>query len=47
MKKPRPEDFLNEDDYEKAIEAYEDALYWAEERAMMEYYENKPNKKRQ
>ena len=47
MKEPRPEDFLNEDDYEAAVEAYEDALYWAEERAMMEYYERQSNKEKQ
>ena len=46
MKEPRPEDFLDEDDYEKDVEAYEDALYWAEERAMMEYYENKSKSKK-
>ena len=46
MKEPRPEDFLNEDDYEKAVEAYEDAMYWAEEMAMMEYYENKSKSKK-
>jgi len=46
MKEPRPEDFLDEDDYEKAVQAYEDALYWAEERATMEYYENKPKSKK-
>ena len=46
MKEPRPEDFLDEDDYEKAVEAYEDALYWAEERAIEEYYENKNKSKR-
>ena len=45
MKEPRPEDFLTEDDYEDAIEAYENALYWAEERAMEEYYEKKNNSK--
>ena len=41
MKEPRREDFLTEDDYEAAVEAYEDALYWAEERAIEEYYEKK------
>ena len=46
MKEPRPEDFLDEDDYEKAVEAYEDALYLAEERAIEEYYENKNKSKR-
>ena len=44
MKEPRPEDFLTEDDYEAAIEAYENALYWAEERAVEEYYEKKHGK---
>ena len=41
MKEPRPEDFLTEDEYEKAMEAYENAVYWAEERAMEQYYEEK------
>ena len=41
MREPRPEDFLNEDDYEAALDAYEAAVYEAEERAMEEYYENK------
>jgi hypothetical protein len=41
MKEPRPEDFLTEDDYEKAVEAYEAAVYWAEEQAIEEYYESK------
>jgi hypothetical protein len=46
MREPRPEDDLSEDDYEAAIEAYENALYWAEERAIEEYYENKNKSKR-
>ena len=41
MKEPRPEDFLTEDEYEKAMEAYENAVYWAAERAMEQYYEEK------
>ena len=45
MKEPRPEDYITEDDYEDAIEAYENALYWVEERAMEEYYEKKNNSK--
>ncbi len=43
-KEPRPEDFLNEDDYEAALDAYEAAVYEAEERAMEEYYEKKYGK---
>ena len=41
MKEPRLEDFLTEDDYEAAVQAYEDAIYWEEEKAMEEYYEEK------
>ena len=41
MKEPRPEDFLTEDDYDAAVEAYEAAVYEAEERAIEEYYEKK------
>ena len=41
MKEPRPEDFLTEDDYEAAVDAYEAAVYEAEEREIEEYYENK------
>lgn len=41
MREPRPEDFLTEDDYEAAVEAYEAAVYEAEERAIEEYYESK------
>lgn len=41
MKEPRPEDFLTEDDYEAAVDAYEAAVYEAEERAIEAYYENK------
>ena len=41
MKEPRPEDFLTEDDYEAAVDAYEAAVYEAEEKAMEEYYEKK------
>ena len=41
MKEPRPEDFLTEDDYEAAVDAYEAAVYEAEERAIEEYYERK------
>ncbi len=44
MKEPRPEDFLTEDDYEAALDAYETAVYEAEEKAMEEYYENKSNR---
>ena len=39
MREPRPEDFLTEDDYEAALDAYEAAVYEAEERAIEEYYE--------
>ena len=45
MREPRPEDFLTEDDYEAAVEAYEAAVYEAEERAIEEYYERKNNGK--
>ena len=41
MKEPRQEDFLTEDDYEAAVDAYEAAVYEAEEKAMEEYYEKK------
>ena len=44
MKEPRPEDFLTEDDYEAAVDAYEAAVYEAEERAIEEYYERKTHK---
>ena len=44
MKEPRPEDFLDEDEYEAAVDAYEAAVYEAEERAIEEYYERKPHK---
>ena len=45
MKEPRPEDFLNEDEYEEAVDAYEAAVYEAAGRAIEEYYENKNNVK--
>jgi hypothetical protein len=45
MREPRPEDFLTEDDYEAALDAYEAAVYEAEERAMEEYYEKKQSKR--
>ena len=45
MKEPRPEDFLNEDEYEEAVDAYEAAVYEADGRAIEEYYENKNNVK--
>ena len=45
MKEPRPEDFLTEDDYEAAVDAYEAAVYEAEERATEEYYEKKQSKR--
>lgn len=45
MREPRPEDFLNEDDYEAALDAYEAAVFEAEERAMEKYFEKKSNKK--
>ena len=45
MKEPRIEDYLTEDDYEAALDAYEAAVYEAEERAMEEYYEKKTHKK--
>ena len=45
MKEPRPEDFLTEVDYEAAVDAYETAVYEAEERAIEEYYEKKTHKK--
>ena len=41
MREPRPEDFLTEDEYEAAADAYEAAVYEAEEKAMEEYYEKK------
>ena len=44
MKEPRPEDFLTEDDYEAALDAYENAVYEAEERAIEEYYEKNHGK---
>ena len=47
MKEPRPEDFLTEDDYEAALDAYEAAVYEAEEKAIEEYYERESHKKRQ
>ena len=46
MREPRPEDFLTEDDYEAALDAYEAAVYEAEERAIEEYYESKDKSKR-
>lgn len=46
MREPRPEDFLNEDEYEAAVDAYEAAVYEAEERAIEEYYEKKNKSKR-
>ena len=46
MREPRPEDYLTEDDYEAALDAYEAAVYEAEERAMEEYYENKSKSKK-
>jgi len=45
MKEPRPEVFLTEDDYEAALDAYETAVYEAEERAIEEYYEKKQSKR--
>ena len=45
MKEPRPEDFLTEDDYEAAVDAYEAAVYEADERAIEEYYEKKQSKR--
>ena len=45
MREPRPEDFLTEDDYEAALDAYEAAVYEAEERAIEEYYEKKQSKR--
>ena len=45
MREPRPEDFLTEDDYEAAVDAYEAAVYEAEERAIEEYYEKKQSKR--
>ena len=45
MREPRPEDFLTEDDYEAADDAYEAAVYEAEERAIEEYYEKKQSKR--
>ena len=41
MKAPRPEDYATEAEYLEAMDAYEAALYWEEERAMENYYENK------
>ena len=46
MKEPRPEDYLDEDEYEAAVDAYEAAVYEAEERAMEEYYEKKQSRKK-
>ena len=46
MKEPRIEDYLTEDDYEAALDAYEAAVYEAEERAMEEYYEKKQSRKK-
>lgn len=46
MKEPKPEDFLTEDEYEAALDAYEAAVYEAEERAIEEYYEKKNKSKR-
>ena len=41
MKPPRPEDYATEEEFLQAMNAYEAALYWAEERAVEEYYEKK------
>ena len=46
MKEPRIEDYLTEDDYEAALDAYEAAVYEAGERAMEEYYEKKQSRKK-
>lgn len=43
LKEPRQEEFLSDEDYEKAVKAYEDAVYWAEEEAMEKYYEKQSN----
>lgn len=44
MKKaPERDDFLTEEEYLEAMDAYEAALYWEEETAMEAYYEEKYN----
>ena len=41
MKPPRPEDYATEEEFLRAMDAYEAALYWEEEMAMEDYYEHK------
>ena len=38
---PMPEDFESIEAYEEALEAYETALYWKEEKAIEDYYDNR------
>ena len=38
---PMPEDYDSIEEYESALEAYEDALYWEEEKAMEKHYDEK------
>jgi len=38
---PKPEDYDSEEEYLEALDIYEAALYWEEERAMEKYYEEK------
>lgn len=41
MHYPVPEDYDSDAEYQEAVEAYETALYWQEENAMEDYYENR------
>lgn len=42
-KYPMTEDFDSIEEYESAVKAYEEAMYWKEEEAMERYYEEKYN----
>lgn len=39
-KAPDPDDYLSDEEYLEALDAYETALYWEEEEAMEKYYDN-------
>ena len=41
---PDPDDYLTDEEYQDAMDAYENALYLAEEAAMEKYYEEKYNR---
>lgn len=44
MKAPKPEDYATDEEFLEAMDAYEAELYWAAERAMEQYYEEKHSK---